>query len=116
MKNSITLDVNHPDKKRMEHFLNCVDEKLEQVPFDWHNWKRAEDILAAYQLKNSDHSLTITVIFASSYDDANEIARANSFPVQPNARWSLNGNLLYLVESNDENKVSEILSLFAGKE
>lgn len=116
MKNKITLDVNHVNKTRMEYFLNSVDEELEYVPFDWRGLKKADDITAGYKFINSEQSLGITVIFASSYDDANQLAVANSFPELPHARWSVNGSVLYLVESKDEKRVSNILSHFAGKE
>jgi len=116
MKNNITLEVNHPNKKRMEYFLNSVDEKLEQVSFDWRNWKRSSDIVGVFKFKNHDQSLIVTVIFSNSYAEATEIAKANSLPMLPNAKWSINGDLLYLVESTDKDKVSEILSLFAGEE
>ena len=100
----------------MEYFLNCVDEKLEQAPFDWREWKQATSIDAGYRFKNSNQSLTITVIFTSSYFEANEIAEANSLPSTPTAKWSVNGDLLYLVESINEETVSDILSIFAGRE
>ena len=116
MNNKITLDVDHPNKTRMEYFLNSVNDRLEQVSFDWHGWKQSDKIIAGYKFNNSDSSLVITVLFTSSYGDANEIAKANALPVLPNAKWSVNGDLLYLVESVDENKVSEVLGLFAGKE
>ena len=116
MTNNITLDVDHPNKKRMEYFLNSVDEKLENVSYNWRALKESDRVIGGYRFKNSEGSLTITVIFANSYMEANQIAEANSFPQLPHARWSLNGNLLYLVESKDEDKVSSILSHFAGKE
>jgi hypothetical protein len=34
MKNTIRLDIIHADKSRVEHFLNNVDQDLEQIPFD----------------------------------------------------------------------------------
>ena len=37
MKNSIRLDIIHHDKSRVEHFLNNVDEDLEQIPFPARN-------------------------------------------------------------------------------
>jgi hypothetical protein len=116
MKNKITLKVDHHDKKRMEYFLNSVNETLEPIPFNWRDWKLAESISGAFKFKSKDQSLTITVAFTTSYYDANEIAKANSLPLLPQAKWSVNGDLLYFVESLDENKVSEILGLFAGKE
>lgn len=116
MKNNITLAVDHPSKKRMEYFLNRVNEKIEDVPFDWRAWKLAAQIQAGYKFKNADRTLTITVIFTDSYAEATEIATANALPLLPHAKWSVNGDLLYLVESTSENTVSNILGLFAGEE
>jgi hypothetical protein len=116
MANKITLDVDHPNKTRMEYFLNSVNERLESDLFNWHSLKDANSIVAGYRFRNSDQSLSITVIFSDSYHVANQIAQANSFPAQPLARWSVNGDVLYLIESTDKDKVDDILGLFAGKE
>lgn len=116
MKNNITLAVEHPNKKRMEYFLNRVDEKIEQVSFDWREWKLAQQIRAGYKFENEDHTLTITVIFTDSYAEAIEIATTNALPLLPHAKWSVNGDLLYFVESHNENTVSNIPGLFAGEE
>lgn len=116
MKNNISLDLDHPSKKRTEYFLNAVQEDLVPIPFDWQNWSHADDIVGGFKFTGKDQRVTITVILADSYHDANKIATTNSFPRLPNAKWTVNGDVLYLVESPDEDKVSEILSLFAGKE
>ncbi|MDB5255943.1 MAG: hypothetical protein JWM14_638 [Chitinophagaceae bacterium] len=118
MKNKITLSVDHNNAKRMEFFLNGVEDELKEVPFDWSNLKLADRMTAACQFIStaSSHPITISVFFCDSYSDANEIAKANAFPYQPQAKWSVNGDLLYIVESEDAEKVSEVLGLFAGKE
>ena len=116
MANNITLDISHPNKGQMEYFLNSIDDKLENVSYDWHALKESDSIVRAYQFRNIEQSLTITVIFATSYADANRIAEANVFPAISQARWGLNGSVLYLIESTDVDKVDDILSLFAGKE
>ena len=100
----------------MEYFLNAVNVPLEEVIFDWRSWKNAKEIDGGFKFRSSDQSLTITVIFTSSYHDANAIAKVNSLPLVPTAKWSVNGDLLYLVESDNEEIVSEVLSLFAGRE
>jgi hypothetical protein len=116
MKNNITLNINHSEKTRVEHFLNNVDGKLEQIPFDVRGLSHADDITAGFKFKGIDHSIFITVIFAMSYFHANDIATANSFHKKPNTNCTINGAILFVVESTDERVVSEILSLFAGKE
>ena len=118
MKNKLSLTVDHNNAKRMEFFLNKVKDELKEVSFDWKHLKRADQLTDALQFvsTSSAHPITIRVFFCDSYSAANEIAKANSFPYQPRAKWSLNGDLLYIVESEDEDKVSEILGLFAGEE
>ena len=116
MKNKITLNIDHPNAKRMEFFLNAVEEDLIEIPFEWKKWKLSDRMSGGCKFISKDKSLTITVLFCDSYHDANEIAAANDLPYLPKAKWSLNGNLLYLVESDDEGKVREVLGLFAGEE
>lgn len=116
MKNNITLAVNHPDRKRMEYFLNQVEEILEPVPFDFRAWKHADQIVGGFKFKGTTQQLTLTVFFTESYHKANAIAKANTLPLLPTAKWSVNGDLLYLVESTDEDTVSTILGIFAGEE
>ncbi|MBT1696356.1 hypothetical protein KK083_05685 [Fulvivirgaceae bacterium PWU4] len=116
MKNAISLHVSHPSAKRTEHFLNRVEEELVQIPFDWQKLKRADVVSGAAKLVTKDRSIAIVVVFADSYLDANEIASANAFPELLHARWTVNGDVLYLVEAADQDKVSALLSLFAGEE
>ena len=116
MKNTISLYINHPSAKRAEYFLNSVEEELVQIPFDWHTLKRANVINAAAKFETENRSIIITVVFADSYLDANEIAIANAVPELPHVRWTVNGDVLYLVDAADKDKVSELLGLFAGDE
>jgi hypothetical protein len=118
MKNNIKLNIDHNNAKRMEFFLNRVEEELVEVPFEWRNWKNSEQIHDACKFISTDSKepVTICVLFCDSYQDANQIGRENELPSLPTAKWSINGDVLYFVESNDAEKVSEILSLFAGEE
>jgi hypothetical protein len=118
MKNKISLQhINHNNAPRMAYFLNEVDEELKEVPYEWKSLKLADRITTALRyVSEATTPVTITVFFCDSYSDGNEIAKENEFPYSPKAKWSLNGDLMYLVESEDEEKVSEILSLFAGEE
>jgi hypothetical protein len=116
MKNNITLNLNHSEKTRVEYFLNSVDAQLEQIPFDVRDLSHADDIIAGFKFKGTDGSMFITVIFATSYFHANDIATANSFHKKPHTNCTINGAILFVVESTDERAVSQILSLFAGKE
>jgi hypothetical protein len=117
MKNNIKLNSEHNNAKRMEFFLNGVQEELIGVAFDWRILQLADRIGDGYKFTSfGEHPVTITVLLCDSYQDANEIAKANAFPLLPTAKWSINGDLLYIVESTDKEKVSDILSFFAGKE
>lgn len=118
MKNTIKLNINHSNAERMEYFLNEVEEELTPVAFEWRSWKKSDRITDGCRFVSvgTKDPVTITVVFCNSYHEANEIAKINALPYLPTAKWSLNGDLLYLVESTDENKVSSILGLFAGDE
>ncbi len=114
--NDITLDVEDSSKDRMEYFLNSLNEKLEPTPYDWQSLKESNRIVAGYRFQDKDKTLTISLFFLDSYHDATEVASANGFQLLPNARWSQNGSVMYLVECADAEKVSDILSHFAGRE
>src|ERR1700761_9179234 len=117
MKNHISLNMDHSNAKRMEYFLNNVEEHLTEIPLDWQSWKLSDRIEGGYKFTSaSDKPVTVTALLCDSYADAIAIAKANVLPVSPTAQWGLNGNFLYIVESKDEKKVSRILSFFAGKE
>jgi len=111
---TIQLNTNHSDKKRVEAFLRALNEKLEQLPFDWESLKESNRIVDAIKLTNMNKSLFITVIFVNSYEDANFIAKANF--IKNEIRWGQNGSIMYVVESSDLDKVSEVVSTFAGNE
>ncbi|WP_018343244.1 hypothetical protein [Cytophaga aurantiaca] len=118
MKNKISLSITHNNAKRMEYFLNRVKEELVEVHFDWRNWKNSDQINDGCKFISveSKEPVTICILFCDSYHDANRIGKANELPCLPTAKWSVNGDVMYFVESNDADKVSDILSLFAGEE
>jgi hypothetical protein len=117
MKNNISLNLKGSSAKRMEFFLNRVNDDLEEVPFNWQGLHLSDKIISGHKFISAGNCLlTITTLLCDSYRDAIEIAKVNSFPVSNKAKWSLNGDFLYIVESSDEGKVSDILSFFAGKE
>ena len=113
--NSIRLDIIHPDKSRVEHFLNNVDEDLEQIPFDARELNGVDDIIAGFKFEVQGRSAFIIVIFATSYSHANEIEAAN-LPARLEINWTINGSILFGVESVDEQVSSDLLSFFAGRE
>ena len=115
MKNGITLDVNHSQKKRVEYFLNNVHVNLEQIPFNARELSHVNDIIAGFKFKDKGQSTFVIVMFATSYFHANEIAAANSRK-RPSMKWTINGDILFGVESIDERVSSEMLGFFAGKE
>jgi hypothetical protein len=116
MTNNIRLDVNHNDKGRMEAFLEMLNEKFEPVPFNWRSWKQSDSVVDAVKLTNITRSLTITIFFLETYSAGDVLAKANALPFEDTARWSMNGAVMYLVESPDRDKVDHVLGLFAGRE
>jgi len=115
MKNSIRLNIIHPDKSRVEHFLNNVDEDLEQVPFDARELSGVDEIIAGFKFSLKGGSGFVIVIFAESYSQASKIEAANLI-TKPNIKWTINGAMLFGVESDDDRVSKELLSFFAGKE
>ena len=115
MKNKISLDVNHSQKTRVENFLNNVDGNLEQIPFDGRELSLVDDIIAGFKFKEKGQSTFVIVIFARSYFHASEIGAANSL-TKPKIKWTINGDILFGVESIDEHASSQMLSFFAGRE
>ena len=115
MKNSISLDIIHSDKTRVEYFLNNVEANLEQIPFDAQELDGADDIIGAFKFKEKGRPTFVIVIFAGSYSHANEIQAANLVK-RPDIKWTINGSILFGVESVDEHAASQMLSFFAGRE
>ena len=118
MANNISLNIDHSNADRFEYFLNRVEEALVAAPFEWRSWKKSEAINDGCRFVSvrAKHPVTITIVFCNSYHEANEIAKENALPYLPTAKWSVNGDVMYLVESEDAEKVSSILGLFAGEE
>lgn len=115
MKNSISLDINHSEKARVEYFLNNVSENLEQIPFDARELRNTDDIIGGFKFKEKGQATFVIVIFATSYFHANEILKVNA-GAKSNLKWTINGDILFGVESDDEDVSSEMLSFFAGRE
>ena len=117
MANNIKLNSKHPETKRLTFFLNAVEEPLTEVPFDWKSWNLLDRVDGAFKfVSKTKQPVTITVLFCDSYHDAGAVAKANKLPTSPTAKWSQNGIIMYFVESQNEEKVNSILSLFAGEE
>ena len=115
MKNAIRLDIVHSEKARVEHFLNSVDEDLEQIPFTGQELRGVDDIIAGFKFSVKDRSTFVIVIFAASYSPATKIEAAN-LATRPSIKWTINGAILFGVESVDEHVTNEMLSFFAGRE
>ncbi|MDB5272946.1 MAG: hypothetical protein JWO58_1313 [Chitinophagaceae bacterium] len=119
MGNEISINIEHNDNNRLQSFLRSVKYPLEEVPFDWSSWQYAAHIVGGkkYHTSTLPQPAILTVLLCDSYDDANAIGKANEMLANSShARWGLNGSILYFVESEDEDKVSELVSLFAGEE
>jgi len=115
MKNTINLDIIHSDKSRVEHFLNNVGEGLEPIPFDARELSGAGDIIGGFKFSVKGRSAFVIVIFAESYSHANKIEVAN-LVTRPDINWTINGAILFGVESGDKDVAQEMLGFFAGRE
>jgi hypothetical protein len=119
MSNQITVPINDPSAKRVEAFLHSISYPLDEVPFDWHSWQLSDHILGEMKFHASSlpQPLILTILVCDSYTQANAIGEANEMLANSNhARWGVNGNILYFAESEDVDKVSEMVSLFADEE
>ena len=117
MHNNISLDIDHPAATRASFFLNHINESLIEVPMEWQAWKMSDHMSGGGKFKSTgENPVTITVLLCDSYHDGNEIAKANKLLVTSYAKWGVNGDILYYVEGEDTDKISTILSLFAGEE
>lgn len=112
---NIHLDITHPEKARVEHFLNKVDGELQQIPLDPRELSGVDDIVAGFKFSAKRRSAFVIVIFAASYSRATKIEAAN-LATRPNIQWTINGTILFGVESDDEHVAKQMLSFFAGRE
>jgi len=109
--------IDHEGTRRIEAFLKELAEPLYEIPFQWKYLQLSQHIIGACQLQSKEKNrLTVSIFFCEGYFMASDIAKANDFPIHPTARWSQNGGILYIVESADPEKVSNVLGVFAGKE
>lgn len=95
--------------------MNNVNGNLEQVPFDPQELSGVDGIIAGFKFKVKEQSAFIIVIFAASYFHAGEIEAAN-LPERPDIKWTINGEILFGVQSVDERMSGELLSFFASRE
>ena len=95
--------------------MNNVDGELEQIPFDARQLNGVDDIIAGFKFSVKDQSAFVIVIFAASYSHANSIEAAN-LATRPDIKWTINGAILFGVESVDEQVSRVMLSFLAGKE
>ena len=108
------LNINHFQKDRAEVFLDSLNEEFEQVSFDWKSLQESDRIVDAVKLTNKNKTVIITLLFLDTYSDAGLIAKANS--ITDTTRWGCNGSIMYMAESDDPDKVSDVVSTFAGRE
>ena len=114
-----TLDhIPHHDTGRWAYFVNGIGEELVEEPIDWKQMKLAERLSGVCKFISTAAGppLKITLYFCDGYDDALNIAKANLLPDTSGAKWGVNGSVMYLVETENREKLSEILGFFAGKE
>jgi hypothetical protein len=115
-KNNVHLPIIHFDKKRVEYFLNSIDHTLEPTAFDQSSLQHSDEILGCYAFTIKSPATNIVVIFATSYAEANAIGIANKFEKRLNTTWTVNGDILYVVESSNHHHLNKLISHFAGLE
>lgn len=115
MENKFTLDIDHNNAKHMEYFLRAIKYPLEEKRFDQRHEPLNELIIGGAKFQSIDLALpiTITLIFCDSYEEATKVGKNY---ISEHVHHGVNGDVLYVVESEDEEKVNELLGLFAGEE
>lgn len=114
--NNININSQHSNAKRAAFFINNVKHELEEKALDWKSLKFSEFVEDGYRFESkSENYLAITVLLCDSYFDATKIGMEN-FTSVPTARWTVNGDLLFYVESPDSKQIENLLGFFAGEE
>lgn len=108
----IGLSEKHPDKIRMEHLLNNSEEEFVATEPEKDLLKSEDLIQGKYGFQTKDSAVSILLIFCKDQADALAVSETGF----TNQARGVNGATLFVVTGEDENRVNEVLSYFAGEE
>ncbi|MBO9202116.1 MULTISPECIES: hypothetical protein [Niastella] len=104
--NRITIDLPHPNTRNAEAFLNSWEEPFIQ----------AQDGTNTFVFISAVSQTKIALQFFNSYEEANSFGMKHYHPDSEKRRWGINGALLFVVSGDNANKISSLISHFAGRE
>ena len=106
----------HPNQEQMEWLLNNYEEEFIILEKDWKPLEHDSLVQERYHFYTKTSKIAVDLFFCSNQNDALTIADAN-FPAVDGAQVTgVNGGVLFAVEGDDQDKVNQVLSWFAGEE
>ena len=102
----ITLEIDHPNRRNVESFLNSWSE-----PFEWLG-KHSQP----YTLRSTISHIHIEILFFNSQDEGFAYGEQNYGPTDPTHRWGMNGGFLYAITGPNPDLVGSLAGHFAGRE
>jgi len=102
----IRIEIDHPNAKNAEAFLNSWSEPFVQ--------EKVEGEM--YIFRSTVSNLRLVLGFFDDQQDAIEYGKKEFDPISPRHLWSVNGGLLFAITGTDEELVGELASHFAGRE
>jgi hypothetical protein len=104
--NCIKINLNHPNTRNAEAFLNSWEEPFLQEKNETNQ----------FVFRSTDSQTKVALSFFNSWSAANEFGAAHADASKDNSMWSVNGGMLFIVSGNDIHKVRSLISHFAGRE
>lgn len=117
-KTTIHLDEmdGHPNKEQMEWMLNNYEEEFVILEKDWKPLEQDSLVQERYHFYTKTSNVAVDLFFCSHQNDALTFAESNFPAVDGAPKTGVNGAVLFVVEGDDEYKVNNVLSWFAGEE
>jgi hypothetical protein len=106
----------HPNKKNIECFLNNYKEEFIEYKEGLGILENQDLIQNKYCFQTKSNSVTLILIFCNNWEDAQTVGKTNFSSVDNNQNFGTNGAVLFVVKGDDEWKVRDVLSHFAGSE
>ena len=106
----------HPNKEHMEWFLNNYEEEFITSEVDWKILEHDSLIQKEYHFHTKLSNVSLTLTFYKNQEDALTVADANFTVYDSIYPCGVNGGVLFMAQGDDQYKVNDVLSWFAGEE
>ena len=100
----VVIDLDHPNARNAQAFLNSWEEPF--VPVE------GKKFVYRSVLSNT----MVRLLFFETYEDADTYGATHLPAPTEKRKWNLNGAMLYAVNGDNADKVSSLVSHFAGRE